>query len=122
MDVQVELAQAQGGHDSSVQCITVDQQYLYSADWHGNIKVQCCTTLCILICLLSCDITSICAPHCCIEAMASKQSSNAGTAPWKTSAGMHQGLRVNLHVVLLSPVPVRSMNVLHLMQPRHKQH
>lgn len=43
-DVQVELTQAQGGHDSSVQCITVDQQYLYSADWHGNIKVRCLAT------------------------------------------------------------------------------
>lgn len=37
--LQVELSQANGGHDSSVQCMTVDQQYLYSADWHGNIKV-----------------------------------------------------------------------------------
>lgn len=40
-EVQVELSQARGGHDSSVQCITVDQQYLYSADWHGCIKVRC---------------------------------------------------------------------------------
>lgn len=41
-EMQVELSQAQGGHDSSVQCITVDQQYLYSADWHGCIKVPSC--------------------------------------------------------------------------------
>lgn len=57
LDVQVELAQAQGGHDSSVQCITVDHQYLYSADWHGNIKVHCCTTLCIWF-ASSCLMTS----------------------------------------------------------------
>jgi hypothetical protein len=39
--MQIEFTQANGGHDSAVQCITVEQQYLYSADWHGNIKVQC---------------------------------------------------------------------------------
>lgn len=46
MLVQIEFTQANGGHDSAVQCITVDQQYLYSADWHGNIKVQCCHPAC----------------------------------------------------------------------------
>jgi len=38
--MQIEFTHANGGHDSAVQCLTVEQQYLYSADWHGNIKVQ----------------------------------------------------------------------------------
>ncbi len=43
--MQIEFTHANGGHDSAVQCLTVEQQYLYSADWHGNIKVQCyCTS------------------------------------------------------------------------------
>lgn len=37
--LQIEFNPQNGGHDSAVQALTVDQQHLYSADWHGNIKV-----------------------------------------------------------------------------------